>query len=291
MFTTSLGAASSMAQTWRWQVGCCVSFIFLAVLAYPAPPASQAPPQDSLHNISPRNIPITTWQSAAQNKKPPAETPAQLERRRALHALNRLTYGPRPGEVDKVLAKGVDSWIEDQLHPESIDDGALGPHMSAYRALTLKPQELAQTFPTDTMIRQVIAGKRPMPTDPTQKLIYEVFIAKLKQQMAQQEAAKAAPAAKPPAEGSATEKPKDKPAENATEMLVEPTPQEKARAFADSLLELPNNKRMDALMKAPPEELINFPDQLTGDQRNRLNAGFSPREREIDRKSTRLNSS
>jgi len=262
---TSLGAASSMAYTWRWQVGGCVVLTLLAVLAYPAPPAGQAPPQNSPHNIS-----ISSRQSAAQNKKPPAEPPAQLERRRALYALNRLTFGPRPGEVDKVLAKGVDSWIEDQLHPESIDDGALGAHLSTYRALTLRPQELAQTFPTDGMIRQVMTGKRPMPTDPSQKLIYEVYVAKLKQQMAQQEAAKAAP--KPPAASNTAEKVPEKPAG--------PRPQEKARAFADTLLELPNNQRMEAMLKAPPEELMNFSDQLTGDQRARLNAGFSPRERE-----------
>src|SRR5579862_7945925 len=126
MCTSSLDAASSMAQTWRWQVGGCLTFTLLAVLASPAPPASQAPPQNSPHNIFSRNILMTGLQSAAENKKPPAEPPAQLERGRALHALNRLTFGPRPGEVDKVLAKGVDSWIEDQLHPESIDDGALG---------------------------------------------------------------------------------------------------------------------------------------------------------------------
>ena len=271
-----LDTVLSNGQTRRRKIRSCVGFIFFAVSSYALLSARGASPKNS--RPAP---PKSASQGAGQNKKSPAETPAQLERRRALHALNRLTFGPRPGEVDKVLAKGVDSWIEDQLHPESIDDAALGPHMSAYRALTLKPQELAQTFPTDTIIRQIIAGKRTMPTDPTQKLIYEVFVAKIKQQMAQQDAAKAAPAAKPPAEGHAAEKPKDKPAENGTETRAEPTPQEKARAFADSLLELPNNKRMDALMKAPPEELINFPDQLTGDQRNRLNSGFSPREREI----------
>ncbi len=244
----------------------------MATLAYPALSSRQAAQQ-----ISHQNTSNSSLQAAAQNKKPAAETPAQLERRRALHALNRLTFGPRPGEVDKVLAKGVDSWVEDQLHPESMDDGALGSHLSAYRALTLRPQELAQTFPTDGMIRQVMAGKRPIPADPSQKLVYEVYLAKLKQQMAKQEAEKAASdapknGAKPSAETSAAEKPPEKPAE--------PTPQEKARALADALLELPNNKRMEALMQKPPDELINFYDLLSGDQRNRLNTGFSPHERE-----------
>jgi hypothetical protein len=266
------GRASLITKTWLRKAGSCTALILIATLAYPALSSRQAAQQ-----ISHQNLSNSSLQAAAQNKKPPSETPAQLERRRALHALNRLTFGPRPGEVDKVLAKGVDSWVEDQLHPESMDDGALGSHLSAYRALTLRPQELAQTFPTDGMIRQVMAGKRPIPTDPSQKLVYEVYLAKLKQQKAKQEAEKAASdappnGAKPSAETSAAEKPPEKPAE--------PTPQEKARALADALLELPNNKRMEALMQKPPDELINFYDLLSGDQRNRLNTGFSPHERE-----------
>ena len=46
------------------------------------------------------------------------------ENRRALHALNRLTFGPRPGDVQQVVALGVDRWIDLQLHPAKIDDSA-----------------------------------------------------------------------------------------------------------------------------------------------------------------------
>jgi uncharacterized protein (DUF1800 family) len=40
------------------------------------------------------------------------------------HVLNRLTFGPRPGDVDKVRAIGLASWIDQQLYPERIDDSA-----------------------------------------------------------------------------------------------------------------------------------------------------------------------
>jgi hypothetical protein len=40
------------------------------------------------------------------------------DQRRALHALNRLTFGPRPGDVQQVMAMGVDQWIDLQLHPK-----------------------------------------------------------------------------------------------------------------------------------------------------------------------------
>ena len=45
--------------------------------------------------------------------------PAKLtEEQRALHALNRLTFGPRPGDLQKVMAMDVDDLIEQQLHPD-----------------------------------------------------------------------------------------------------------------------------------------------------------------------------
>ena len=38
---------------------------------------------------------------------------------RIVHALSRLTFGPRPGDVDEVRRVGVSEWIERQLHPEA----------------------------------------------------------------------------------------------------------------------------------------------------------------------------
>src|SRR3989475_2166783 len=43
----------------------------------------------------------------------------------ALHALNRLAYGPRPGDVPRVAAEGVMRWIDRQLSPDGIDEDRL----------------------------------------------------------------------------------------------------------------------------------------------------------------------
>jgi len=40
------------------------------------------------------------------------------------HVLNRLTFGARPGDVERVQAIGLDKWIDQQLHPSAIDDRA-----------------------------------------------------------------------------------------------------------------------------------------------------------------------
>ena len=53
----------------------------------------------------------------------PPETPWEKvglnERQAAVHLLNRLTFGPRPGDVDRLLAMGLDNWIERQLLGDS----------------------------------------------------------------------------------------------------------------------------------------------------------------------------
>jgi hypothetical protein len=42
----------------------------------------------------------------------------------ALHVLNRLGFGPRPGDVDRVLAMGVSAYVDRQLEPAGISDDA-----------------------------------------------------------------------------------------------------------------------------------------------------------------------
>ena len=115
-------------------------------------------------------------------KKIATQPVALTERQRALHALNRLTFGPRPGDVEAVLNKGLDSWMEDQLHPESIDDSALNPRLGPFATTRLNSKQIAAAFPSDGVIRQIIAFKRQIPDDPVSKLVYSVNVARIQQQ-------------------------------------------------------------------------------------------------------------
>lgn len=64
------------------------------------------------------------------------------------HALNRLTFGARPGDAEQIRGTGLDQWIEQQLRPERIDDSALNRFLSAnYLTLELKPAALEQKWP------------------------------------------------------------------------------------------------------------------------------------------------
>ena len=51
----------------------------------------------------------------------PRPAPAEDDEARIVHALNRLTFGPRPGDVEAVRRIGLEEWISRQLHPERRD--------------------------------------------------------------------------------------------------------------------------------------------------------------------------
>jgi len=64
-----------------------------------------------------------------------------------LHALNRLGYGPRPGDVQRVEQMGLEKWIDQQLNPDSIDDSALDQRLEKYSTLAMSSQQLLEQFP------------------------------------------------------------------------------------------------------------------------------------------------
>src|SRR5215469_16467966 len=102
------------------------------------------------------------------------EFPAQLdEPRRAMHAISRLTFGPRPGEVQHVLATGVDKWIDQQLHPEKINDSALDARLASFRTLRMSTREIVENFPPEAVIKAVEEGKQPLPSDPLRRAVYQ----------------------------------------------------------------------------------------------------------------------
>jgi uncharacterized protein (DUF1800 family) len=68
------------------------------------------------------------------------------------HALNRLTFGARPGDVDRVRRMGVDRWIARQLGPEDVEDGEVERFLSRYPTLTMSPAELMREYPTPAML-------------------------------------------------------------------------------------------------------------------------------------------
>ncbi len=116
---------------------------------------------------------------------------------RALQAVNRLTFGPRPGDVARIEAFGVDKWIEQQLHPETIDDSALEARLDSYPAMRLSQRDLLMNFPPEPIIKAVADGKMPLPNSPVERAIYSDRIYAYQQRQADKTAAAALPAGTP----------------------------------------------------------------------------------------------
>src|SRR5215469_18824027 len=118
---------------------------------------------------------LTASTPIATGKKTTSQgLPAQLdEQRRALHAISRLTFGPRTGDVQHVLATGVDKWIDQQLHPEKINDSALDARLAPFRTLRMSTREIVENFPPEAVIKAVAAGKQPLPSEPLRRAIYQ----------------------------------------------------------------------------------------------------------------------
>ena len=84
-----------------------------------------------------------------------------------VHALDRLTFGPRPGDVAQLKKTGLKKWIDLQLHPERIRESAdLEAKLEPLESLRMSPLEAVQHYPAPQMILAIAQGRQPMPDDP-----------------------------------------------------------------------------------------------------------------------------
>jgi uncharacterized protein (DUF1800 family) len=102
-----------------------------------------------------------------------------------LQALNRLTFGPRSGDVQEVKAMGLKKWIDRQLHPERIPENPLlVEKLKTLETLKMSGSELVRNYPTPQMVRQMVNGQRPFPADPDRRLMLTKLMEKFEQRQA-----------------------------------------------------------------------------------------------------------
>ena len=75
------------------------------------------------------------------------------------HALNRLAYGPRPGDVERVRQMGLAKWIDQQLNPNSIDDKALEARLENYPTLKMSSARLIEAYPRPKQVEKQAAKR------------------------------------------------------------------------------------------------------------------------------------
>jgi len=62
------------------------------------------------------------------------------------HVLNRITFGVRDGDVEKVRALGLQRYVDQQLHPDRVPDPAMAARLAGLKTIGMSSREIAATF-------------------------------------------------------------------------------------------------------------------------------------------------
>ena len=198
-------------------------------------------PMETMQADLPPATPLKTIQNAA-----PLTREEQI-----LEVLNRFTYGPRPGDVDRVRAEGLSKWFTGQFNPHSIDDSAIDAKLADYPAMKLPIGKLMELYPNQQMIRATITGRNGVPGGEGEKALYNTQIAAYKDK----------------------KNGKDK---DAAESDPSPLPWDPQTVLAMSPAD-----RFNALCKLSPAQLVLLRRRLSDADREKLTAGFTPRQIEV----------
>src|SRR5580704_10595617 len=100
---------------------------------------------------------------------------------KAIHALNRLTFGARPGDLDAVTQIGLEQWIEQQLRPATIPENpVLEAKLAPFDTIRMTTAQLVRHYPTPQMVKAMVDGKEQFPSNPNSPYLLEKLIAKAK---------------------------------------------------------------------------------------------------------------
>jgi uncharacterized protein (DUF1800 family) len=104
-------------------------------------------------------LPLST--AAGQKKQ------GLTEEQRILHVLNRLGFGPRPGDVARVKAVGLENYINQQLHPEKIADTIAENKVRDLTVLNMTTAELYEKYPQPGQLLRQLQARGVMPSETT----------------------------------------------------------------------------------------------------------------------------
>ncbi len=209
--------------------------------------------------------------------------PTLTRTQRSLHALNRLTFGPRLGELAEVKQIGIEAWFGQQLHPERIPDDALALRLAQYPAMQLSQTQLFERFPTPGMLRRYSRSDLALPQATVEHAIYADGAFRYEMKSEEKQAAKQGQVA------ALTPKPRTPEAAPVVRLSpgselqsVPPAvPQNDApAALKEAVLRMPSGARTLRLATMSPEQMERFQKSLNGADQERLLAGLSPAQTE-----------
>jgi uncharacterized protein (DUF1800 family) len=106
---------------------------------------------------------LITSQISVQAQMPHKQnrTPAKAltSQQKAFHLLNRISYGPRPGDVDRVLSTGWEKYLDEQLHPERITDSVLEQKLKSIPSVRMDARQIAASYPPGNVVKRELEAR------------------------------------------------------------------------------------------------------------------------------------
>jgi len=227
---------------------------------------------------------LTTQFALGRKKDKSAGAMTMDEHKRAVHALNRLTFGPRPGDVERVTQMGVDKWIELELHPDKIDDSALDARLAPFRTLRMGTKEIVENFPPEQLIKQIADGKASLPRDPAKRAVYEAQLQRYEDKQERKDKEDAAKSGAAATDSACRDGACPVSADSAQPADPDQMRRREERRLANlrtqELLDLPADERMKEILKMSPEDRRAIATTTKGAKADALMEGMSPQQKE-----------
>ena len=91
------------------------------------------------------------------------KTKGLTEEQRIVHVLNRLGFGARPGDVERVKALGLENYINQQLNPEKIADSVAENKVRDLSVLNMTTAELYEKYPQPGQLLRQLQARGMLP--------------------------------------------------------------------------------------------------------------------------------
>jgi uncharacterized protein (DUF1800 family) len=137
--------------------------MLLALITQPTLARNKKPPYSKISVVNPLQY------STFARPLPPSDT--------ARHALDRLSFGPRQGDIDEMQHIGLEKWVALQLHPENLPENpALEAKLEPLDTLRMSIHDTFIHYPQPRLVAAVARGTQPLPDDPELRIVVQHLV-------------------------------------------------------------------------------------------------------------------
>ena len=96
--------------------------------------------------VLPLTIAVLATSRPAETRGPVDGAADKAGDKAIVHVLNRIAFGPRPGDVERIRAVGIDRYIDQQLHPPRVGDPGMAARLSDLASIGMSSHEIAREY-------------------------------------------------------------------------------------------------------------------------------------------------